>query len=119
MCALAKRGTILFLLLCWCGGSAFWGQPPPEVPMTQIPHIAPFAWDRQVADRFAGLAEFSIRLLQWNGTDRPAVIKAQRWLKSELYKADGAGWRRQDSDPGRGRPHGQRRLLVAGESPTG
>ena len=59
--------------------------------MTQIPHIAPFARDREVADRFAGLAEFSIRLLQWKGTDRPAVIKAQRWLKSELYKQTALG----------------------------
>ena len=54
--------------------------------MTQIPQIAPFARDRQVADRFASLAEFSIRLLQWKATDRPSVIKPQRWLKSELYK---------------------------------
>ena len=86
-----RLGTILFLLLCWCGSSAFWGQPPPEVPMTQIPHIAPFARDREIADRFANLAEFSIRLLQWKDTDRPSVIKAQRWLKSELYKQTALG----------------------------
>ena len=86
-----RLGTILFLLLCWCGSSAFWGQPPPEVPMTQIPHIAPFARDRQIADRFANLAEFSIRLLQWKDTKRPSVIKAQRWLKSELYKQTALG----------------------------
>lgn len=86
-----RLGTTLFLLLCWCGGSAFWGQPPPEVPMTQIPHIAPFARDREIADRFANLAEFSIRLLQWKDTDRPSVIKAQRWLKSELYKQTALG----------------------------
>ena len=91
MCAFAKRGTILFLLLCWCGGSAYWGQTPPEVPMTQIPQIAPFARDRQVADRFANLAEFSIRLLQWKDTHRPSVIKAQRWLKSEIYKQTALG----------------------------
>ena len=54
--------------------------------MTQIPQIARFARDRQVADRFANLAEFSIRLLQWKDTDRPSVIKTQRWLKTELYK---------------------------------
>ena len=54
--------------------------------MTQIPQIARFARDREVADRFAGLAEFSIRLLQWKATERPPVIKAQRWLKSEIYK---------------------------------
>ena len=86
-----RLGTILFLLLCWCGGSAFWGQPPPEVPMTQISHIAPFARDREIADRFTGLAEFSIRLLQWKGTKRPSVIKAQRWLKSEIYKQTALG----------------------------
>lgn len=86
-----RLGTILFLLLCWCGSSAFWGQPLPEVPMTQIPHIAPFARDREIADRFANLAEFSIRLLQWKDTDRPSVIKAQRWLKSELYKQTALG----------------------------
>ena len=54
--------------------------------MTQIPQIARFARDRQVADRFANLAEFSIRLLQWKATERPPVIKTQRWLKSEIYK---------------------------------
>ena len=86
MRAMARLGTTLFLLLCWCGSPALWGQPAPEAPMTQIPQIAPFARDRQVADRFASLAEFSIRLLQWKDTDRPPVIKAQRWLKSELYK---------------------------------
>ena len=86
-----RLGTILFLLLCWCGSSAFWGQPAPEVPMTQIPHIAPFAQDREIADRFANLAEFSIRLLQWKDTDRPSVIKAQRWLKSEIYKQTALG----------------------------
>ena len=86
-----RLGTILFLLLCWCGSSAFWGQPPPEVPMTQIPHIAPFARDREIADRFTKLAEFSIRLLQWKDTDRPSVIEAQRWLKSELYKQTALG----------------------------
>ena len=88
---IARLGTILFLLLCWCGSSAFWGQPPPEVPMTQIPHIAPFARDREIADRFTKLAEFSIRLLQWKDTDRPSVIEAQRWLKSELYKQTALG----------------------------
>ncbi len=86
-----RLGTILFLLLCWCGSSAFWGQPPPEVPMTQIPHIAPFARDREIAGRFSNLAEFSIRLLQWKDTDRPSVIEAQRWLKSELYKQTALG----------------------------
>ena len=86
-----RLGTILFLLLCWCGSSAFWGQPPPEVPMTQIPHIAPFARDREIADRFTKLAEFSIRLLQWKDTERPSVIEAQRWLKSELYKQTALG----------------------------
>ncbi len=86
-----RLGTILFLLLCWYGSSAFWGQPAPEVPMTQIPHIAPFAQDREIADRFANLAEFSIRLLQWKDTDRPSVIKAQRWLKSEIYKQTALG----------------------------
>ena len=59
--------------------------------MTQIPHIAPFARDLEVADRFANLAEFSIRLLQWKGTDRPSVIKPQRWLKSEIYKQTALG----------------------------
>jgi len=59
--------------------------------MTQIPHIAPFAQDREIADRFANLAEFSIRLLQWKDTDRPSVIKAQRWLKSEIYKQTALG----------------------------
>lgn len=91
MCALAKRGTTLFLLLCWCGGPELWGQAAPEVPMTQIPHIARFARDREIADRFANLAEFSIRLLQWKRTDRPSVIKPQRWLKSELYKQTALG----------------------------
>ena len=86
-----RLGTILLLLLCWWGGSAYWGQPAPEVPMTQIPHIARFAGDRQVADRFANLAEFSIRLLQWKATDRPSVIKPQRWLKSEIYKQTALG----------------------------
>ena len=86
MCPMARLGTTLFLLLCWCGDPPLWGQPAPEAPMTQIPQIAPFARDRQVADRFASLAEFSIRLLQWKATDRPSVIKPQRWLKSELYK---------------------------------
>ena len=83
---IARLGTILFLLLCWCDGSTLWGQTAREVPMTQIPQIARFARDRQVADRFASLAEFSIRLLQWKDTDRPSVIKTQRWLKTELYK---------------------------------
>lgn len=91
MCAFVKRGTLLFLLLCWCGGPPLWGQSAPEVPMTQIPQIARFARDRQVADRFAGLAEFSIRLLQWKDTDRPSVIQAQRWLKSEIYKQTALG----------------------------
>ena len=88
---LTRMGTVFFLLLCWCGGPELWGQPPPEVPMTQIPHIAPFARDREIADRFSNLAEFSIRLLQWKETDRPSVIKAQRWLKSELYKQTALG----------------------------
>ena len=91
MGAFVKRGTILFLLLCWCGSPELWGQSAPEVPMTQIPQIARFAQDREVADRFAGLAEFSIRLLQWKDTDRPSVIKAQRWLKSEIYKQTALG----------------------------
>ena len=86
MCPSTRLWTILFLLLCWCDGSTLWGQPAREVPMTQIPQIARFARDRQVADRFANLAEFSIRLLQWKDTDRPSVIKTQRWLKTELYK---------------------------------
>ena len=88
---IARLGTTLFLLLCWCGSFALWGQPPPEVPMTQIPHIAPFARDREIADRFTKLAEFSIRLLQWKDTERPSVIEAQRWLKSELYKQTALG----------------------------
>ena len=86
MCLLTRLGIPLFLLLCWCDGSTLWGQTAREVPMTQIPQIARFARDRQVADRFASLAEFSIRLLQWKDTDRPSVIKTQRWLKTELYK---------------------------------
>ena len=88
---LTRMGTVLFLLVCWCSAPALWGQPPPEVPMTQIPQIARFAGNRQVADRFAELAEFSIRLLQWKDTDRPSVIKAQRWLKSEIYKQTALG----------------------------
>ena len=86
MHAIAKLGTTLLLLLYWCDCPALWGQAAREVPMTQIPQIARFAQDRQVADRFASLAEFSIRLLQWKDTDRPSVIKTQRWLKTELYK---------------------------------
>ena len=86
MHAIAKLGTTLLLLLYWCDCPALWGQAAREVPMTQIPQIARFARDRQVADRFASLAEFSIRLLQWKDTDRPSVIKTQRWLKTELYK---------------------------------
>lgn len=91
MRAMARLGMTLILLLFWCDSPEPWGQPPPEVPMTQIPQIARFARDRQVADRFAGLAEFSIRLLQWKATDRPSVIKAQRWLKSEIYKQTALG----------------------------
>ena len=86
MYPLARLGTTLLLLLCWCDGPVLWGQAARELPMTQIPQIARFARDRQVADRFARLAEFSIRLLQWKDTDRPSVIKTQRWLKTELYK---------------------------------
>lgn len=91
MRAMARLGMTLILLLLWCDSPAPWGQPPPEVPMTQIPQIARFARDRQVADHFASLAEFSIRLLQWKDTDRPSVIKAQRWLKSEIYKQTALG----------------------------
>ena len=93
MCTLARLGTTLFLLLCWCDGSALWGQTARQVPMTQIPHIAKFAQDPQVASHFARVAEFSIRLLQWKDTDRPSVIKTQRWLKSELYNQTPMGGR--------------------------
>ena len=100
MCLLTRLGIPLFLLLCWCDGSTLWGQPAREVPMTQIPQIARFARDRQVADRFASLAEFSIRLLQWKDTDRPSVIKTQRWLKTELYKQTPPGTELYKQTPG-------------------
>ncbi len=89
----ARFLATIVLLFYGCNCLALWGQGDREVPMTQIPHIAKFARDPQVASHFARLAEFSIRLLQWKDTDRPSVIEAQKWLKMELYNQTPLGSR--------------------------
>ena len=62
-----------------------------EFSTTQIPLLARFSADKQVAAHFSRLAEFSIRLLRWRETDRESVISLQRKLKSESYGLSGYG----------------------------
>ena len=80
-----------FLLLYFGQFLILKGTSSKEIPLTQIPHIARFARNPQVAQQFSRLAEFSIRLLQWKNTDKASVIKIQKWLKNELYQQTAMG----------------------------
>ena len=53
------------------------------------PHRS-FARDREIADRFTNLGVFHSAPAV-KDTERPSVIEAQRWLKSELYKQTALG----------------------------
>lgn len=59
--------------------------------MTQVPHLARFARNKEIAQSFARLAEFSIRLLQWRDTDRQPVIDLQKRMKREGYQQTALG----------------------------
>jgi hypothetical protein len=54
-------------------------------PLTQIPHLVKFVENTATAPHLADLAEFSIRLMQWNDSDREAILQVQRLVKNETY----------------------------------
>ncbi len=56
-----------------------------KIAVTQIPHLVKFVKNKQIASLLADLAEFSIRLLEWNDTDRQSVLGVQRKVKDETY----------------------------------
>lgn len=72
---------LLFSLSSLCSG-----EPNPAEPFTQVPLLARFARDREAAAHLSELAEFSIRLLQWNDTERTPIFELQRRLKAESYR---------------------------------
>jgi hypothetical protein len=55
-----------------------------SAPMTQIPYLVKFVHNNS-GPYLATLAEFSIRLLQWQDTDRSSVLRVQRLVKDETY----------------------------------
>ena len=78
-----RRIIGLWSALVLAGG--LWAAEEKKIAITQIPHLVKFVQNKQIAPLLADLAEFSIRLLEWNDTDRQSVLQVQRKVKEETY----------------------------------